>query len=114
MGALQNHLALDQAPATFPLVCKKQEGPSGYTKPIIHGRSLHTRRRATHGCVCVCERTVLLWEVSLNWLFLTELKPEGFSDFKYLYEQEYCTISIKHSWTEDALKSMYLISQRAL
>lgn len=56
--------------------------------------------------VRVCERTVLLWEVNFNWLFLTKFKPEGFSNFKYLYEQEYCTISIKHSWTEDELKSL--------
>lgn len=107
--ALQNHLTLDQVTAAFLLGCKKQEGPSDYTNLIIHGEVLHMRSRAAHRYVCVRERTVLLWEVSLNWFILTELKPEGFSNFKYLYEQEYCTISIKCLWTEVVLKSMYLI-----
>lgn len=83
------------------------QNPSFMAEVYIREAELHTDVR-------VCERTVLLWEVSLNWLFLTELKPEGFSNFKYLYEQEYCTISIKYLWTEDTLKSTYLISQRAL
>lgn len=68
------------------------EAKSMFTDGFAYEKQSSTR-------ICVCVRTALLWEVSLNWLFLTEFKTEGFSNFKYLHEQEYCTISIKHSWT---------------
>lgn len=113
MRNMKKQLALDQASGTCWFV-RNNEGQVITWNPLFLV-GIYTQETELHMDMCVCESTILPWEISLNcWVFLAELKPEGFSNFKYLYEQEYCTISVKHLWTEDTLKPMYLLSQRAL